>query len=158
MKSLVSFVYGLRLVHCLGINYFGKPNPTLRPFCFWQCFDVSVWNRHDVKGRPRLGKEGWIVTKSGFAVSLFFKSQFWLWREEAAEQDYLVLSPENPLEMEFKSVAKLFNNNFKKALPRYQPTCTTTWPCLFWYIISNHNSQCHFEFINIRKATSQGQL
>ena len=64
----------------------------------------------------KTGKEGWIVTKSGFAVSLFFKRQFWLWREEAPEQDYLVLSPENPLEMEFKSVAKLFNNNFKRSL------------------------------------------
>ena len=115
VSSMVSFVYGVGLAHCLGKNYFGKPNPILRSFCFWQCFDVSVWNRHDVKGRPRLGKEGWIVTKSGFAVSLFFKSQFWLWREEAAEQDYLVLSPENPLEMEFKSVAKLFNNNFKRS-------------------------------------------
>ena len=68
-----------------------------------------------------LGKEGWIVKKSGFAVSLFFKRQFWLWREEPPEQDYLVLSPENPLEMEFKSVAKLFNNNFKRYLASNLP-------------------------------------
>ena len=30
------------LAHYLAINYFGKPNPTLKSFCFWQCSDVSL--------------------------------------------------------------------------------------------------------------------
>ena len=151
VKSLVSFDYGVGLAHCLAINYFGKPNPTLKSFCFWQCSDVSLWNRHDVKGYAdrkqllvfaflaRTGKGGMNCEEIWFCSFVVFQTSVLAVTGGGGWTRLLGFISGKSTRDGIQISCKIVQQQLQKIFG-VQPTCTTTWPCLFWYIISNHNS------------------